>query len=268
VIRGGAVGFERLQLLAALRMPDTAVVLDRIGVSPGWRCADLGSGSGAFALELAARAGAGGRVEAFDLDEEKLALARDEARRRGIGTVSFEAADLSTWSRPGRYDLVYCGLVLQHLADPADLARRMWAALRPGGWLLVEDSDFAGLHCYPDNAGFAFYARTYQAVLRRRGGDPEIGRKLVRLFLATGAADPQLRLVQRAYCVGEGKTMAVRTLEAITDAVVAEEVAGPADVADAVADLRRFTADPSTVIADPRMYQVWARRPVVGTSPA
>ena len=261
VIRGGEAGFERLQVLAALRLPDTATVLDLIGVRAGWHCADLGTGSGDFAFELARRAGAAGRVEAFDMDEVKLGLAAAEAARRGLTTVGFEAADLTTWSRPACYDLVFCSLVLQHLVAPGDLVDRAWAAVRPGGWLFLEDADFDGLHCYPDDPGFTFYADTYTEVLRRRGGDPQVGRKLVQLVLAAGAPDPQVRLTQRAGRVGLEKSMALRTLEAVADAVVDEGVADAEQVLAAIEHLRAFSADATTLVAGPRNYQVWAQRP-------
>jgi len=42
----------------------------------------------------------------------------------------------------GEFDLVHTRWVLQHLADPEPAIDRMIAALRPGGWLLVEGMDF------------------------------------------------------------------------------------------------------------------------------
>ena len=262
VIRGGQAGFERLQLLAALRLPDTRDLLDRVGVTPGGRCVDLGSGSGDIAAELARRVGPYGSVTGLDVDGTKVELARAMAAGQGLAQLSFAEADLEHWSAPGSYDLVYCGLVLQHLRDPLDLLRRMWAALRPGGALVVEDADFDGLFCSPPNSGFDFYADRYREVLRRSGGDPAIGRKLCRLFLSAGIPSPELKLVQRADRTGDGKTMALSTLTATAQAIVAERLATEAEVEDAVRDLAAYTADPGTVIGDPRIFQVWARSPV------
>ena len=68
VIRGGQAGFERLQALARMRLPETSNLLDRVGVAPGWTCLDLGSGSGDFTFELARRVGPTGRVTGLDMD--------------------------------------------------------------------------------------------------------------------------------------------------------------------------------------------------------
>jgi SAM-dependent methyltransferase len=261
VIRGGQAGFERLQVLAGLRLPDTRDLFDRVGVTPGGTCIDLGSGSGDIAAELARRVGPYGRVTALDMDGTKLELARAMAASAGLANLTFAEANLEHWSSPPSFDLVYNGLVLQHLRDPLDLLRRMWAAVRPGGVLVVEDADFDGLFCWPPNSGFDFYADRYREVLRRRGGDPAIGRKLCRLFLTAGIPDPQLKLVQRAEISGPGKSMALSTLASTADAILAEGLATADEVDVALHDLGAYIDDPSTVIGEPRLFQVWARKP-------
>jgi SAM-dependent methyltransferase len=261
VIRGGQAGFERLQVLAGLRLPDTRDLFDRVGVTPGGTCIDLGSGSGDIAAELARRVGPYGTVTGVDMDGTKLELARAMAAAEGLANLRFVEADLEHWSAPATHDVVYNGLVLQHLRDPVDLLRRMWAAVRPGGVLVVEDADFDGLFCSPPNSGFDFYADRYREVLRRRGGDPAIGRKLCRHFLTAGIPDPQLKLVQRAQITGPGKWMAHSTLAATAEAIQAERLATAAEIEAALQDLSAYTDDPTTVLGEPRIFQVWARKP-------
>jgi hypothetical protein len=47
------------------------------------------------------------------------------------------------------------------------------------------------------------------------------------------------------------------TLERITDAVVSEEVASADEVAQTVAELYAYAADPTTVMGMPRVVQAW-----------
>ncbi len=258
VIRGGQAGFDRLRRLAALRLPDTSRLFDRVGVAPGWRCVDLGCGSGDITAEIARRVGPQGTVTGVDMDPIKIELSTATHR---LANIDFQVADLETWSDPAGFDMVYCGLVLQHLPDPASLVRRMWAAIRPGGALVVEDADFDGLFCYPPSAAFDFYADNYREVLRRRGGDPAMGRKLCRLFLDAGIPAPELSMVQRAVPGGDGKGMALSTLVATGDAILSEGLASRDEVDRAVAALADYTADPATVTGEPRIFQVWARAP-------
>ena len=261
VIRGGKPGYERLQLLARARMPDTRDLFDRVGVAPGWRCLDLGCGSGDVTFEIARRVGPDGHVTGIDMDATKLELARAAGAELGLTQIEFRSSDVSAWQERDAYDMVYCRFLLQHLRDPVDLLRRMWAALRPGGALVVEDADFDGLFCHPPNDAFDFYADNYRRVLAFNGGDPAIGRKLYGYFSAAGIPRPELTLVQDAYASGEGKTLAHSTLEATAESLIDAGLASPDVVAAALASLARFTEDPDTVVGDPRIFQVWSRRP-------
>jgi cyclopropane fatty-acyl-phospholipid synthase-like methyltransferase len=53
VIRGGKPGYERLQILARERWPDTAALFDRVGLAPGMDVVDLGCGGGEVTFEIA-----------------------------------------------------------------------------------------------------------------------------------------------------------------------------------------------------------------------
>ena len=126
---------ERLELLARLMNPMTASRLERIGVGPGWRCLEVGAGNGSVARLLAERVGPSGRVVATDLNPRFLGELRPcevEVRRHDILHDDLES---------DHYDLVHCRAVLMHLADPERALARMAAALRPGGWLFIEEGD-------------------------------------------------------------------------------------------------------------------------------
>jgi ubiquinone/menaquinone biosynthesis C-methylase UbiE len=260
VLRGGQWGYDRLKLLARIKRDDTLELFRRIGVRPGMRCLDLGCGGGEVTFDLAVAVGPDGSVTGVDMDADKLALAREAARERGLTNVGFRAANVNDWDEPDTYDFVYSRFLLQHLARPADLLRRMWAAVRAGGVIAVEDADFDGLFCDPANDGFTFYQQMYPEVCRLGGGDPAIGRKLYRHFGQAGIPEPQLRLVQDLAATEDRKAIAVLTLEACADAITGAGLASAAEVAAALADLRTFAATPGTLLGDPRTFQVWARR--------
>jgi 2-polyprenyl-3-methyl-5-hydroxy-6-metoxy-1,4-benzoquinol methylase len=167
VIRGGQAGYDRLQLLARDRWPDTQALLTRAGVAAGMRCVDLGCGGGEVTFELARLVAPDGVVVGVDMDEVKLALARKAAAARGITNVEFRALNVHAWDEPATYDVVFSRFLLQHLRQPVALLRRMWAAVRPSGVIVVEDADFDGWGCHPANDGFAFFVRTYCDVIAR-----------------------------------------------------------------------------------------------------
>jgi ubiquinone/menaquinone biosynthesis C-methylase UbiE len=259
VIRGGKAGYDRLMLLAEERWADTRALLDRAGIAPGMRCIDIGCGGGDVTMQLARMVLPGGSVVGIDRDEVKLDLARRAATDRQLSNVEFTATDVGNWDEPGGYDAVYSRFLLQHLSEPEDLIRRMWAAVAAAGVLIVEDADFDGWCCHPPNSGFALFLDSYRRILERRGGDHAIGRKLYRYFRAAGIPHPEISLVQAPH-LGTAKMLAWSTLEATADAVIADRVATRQQVVAALATLRQFTDDPDTLICGPRVFQLWSRR--------
>jgi ubiquinone/menaquinone biosynthesis C-methylase UbiE len=130
VIRGGHEGYNRLLLLARASRPDTAALFSRAGIRAGMKCVDLGCGGGEVTFEPARLVAPGGSVTGVDMDEVKLGLGRTAAVERGIGNVEFTARNVNEWHEPDGYDVVYSRYLLQHLSEPVDLLRRMWAAVR------------------------------------------------------------------------------------------------------------------------------------------
>jgi 2-polyprenyl-3-methyl-5-hydroxy-6-metoxy-1,4-benzoquinol methylase len=261
VIRGGHAGYERLQLLARVRWPDTPALLQRAGVAAGMRCIDLGCGGGAVTLEIARMIAPDGHVSGIDMDDVKLDLAREAAVKRGLQNVEFRAMNLNEWHECDAYDVVFCRLMLQHLRHPVEILRRMWAAVRPGGVIIVEDPDFDGWCSHPPNAGFDFFLRAYSQAIAHWGGDHASGRKLYSYFLEADIAHPEVAVVQPVYLADDdGRTLALSTLEATGDAILDAGSASREELEVAVARLAEFTDDPGSLISGPRIFQLWARR--------
>src|SRR5262249_47369949 len=93
------------------------------------------------------------------------------------------------------YDLVHCRALLMHLPNPIWALRRLADAVRPGGWLLVEEADGSTSFGAADPgharaAGFARRSRALWAALKSTGTmDLDFGRRLPVLFERFGARD-------------------------------------------------------------------------------
>ena len=119
--------------------------LKALGVSPGWRCLDVGTGPGHVARWLAAAVGPEGTVTALDRSTRMLDT---YAHPSNLDVLEADALT----AEPGRYDLVHCRLTLMHTPQRAALLARMASWVRPGGWLIVgDDVDFA-THSSPHQA--------------------------------------------------------------------------------------------------------------------
>ena len=125
----------RLDALETIWDAWTFQQLGAVSVSDGWHCAEVGAGGGSVAAWLCRRVGPAGRVVATDLDTRLLDGVEEpnlEVRRHDITAEDLE---------PGAYDLVHARLLLEHLPAHEQALKRMLAALKPGGWLVVEEFD-------------------------------------------------------------------------------------------------------------------------------
>jgi SAM-dependent methyltransferase len=126
---------RRLELLEQCLDPFTTRSLDAIGVEPGWRCLEVGAGAGSVAGMLCERVGPAGRVAAVDLNTRFLEELRHE-------NLDVHQQDVVADGLPGdAYDLVHARMLLMHLPTREKVLEVLAAALRPGGWLLIEDMD-------------------------------------------------------------------------------------------------------------------------------
>lgn len=126
----------RLQLLQQSLDAPTIRRLEQLGVKPGWRCLEVGAGVGSIAHWLAEYVGPEGKVVATDINTRFLDTIHEpnlEIRQHNILLDDLER---------GSYDLVHARAVLMHLADPGLAISKMAAAVRPGGWLLLEEFDW------------------------------------------------------------------------------------------------------------------------------
>jgi SAM-dependent methyltransferase len=248
---------QRLRTLEALFDAGTIAELEARGVGRGWQCLEVGAGGGSIALWLADRVAPDGAVVATDLDTIVL---------EGLSRPNLEVRvhDVLEHDLPaGEFDLVHVRLVLSWLADRQTALRRLIAALKPGGWLVAEDLDFAS--AVPDpHMGAALCARfrriveAHHAVIAERHGfDPRYGRRLAGDLDDAGLVDTDFRGRASMWRAGEpGGEIWRLSLEQLRDGIVDLELMdGEADAAI------ELCTDPRFSTLSPVMMAAWGRRP-------
>jgi protein-L-isoaspartate O-methyltransferase len=157
--------------------PLTTRRLSGLGVRKGWRCLEVGAGSGSIARWLARKVGRKGKVVATELYPQHLDDLSEEnvkVREHDLRTGGFEKQ---------AYHLVHCRAVLMHLPKPGQALATLVAALRPGGRLLLEEADLGSFGAadlrHAKAASFNRVSRLLTETFRNAGiMDPYVGRRL------------------------------------------------------------------------------------------
>jgi SAM-dependent methyltransferase len=252
-----ALAGDRIAALSALFDPVTFRHVDALGIAPGWRCWEVGAGGPAVPRGLAARVGPGGSVLATDL-EVSPALAAAAG-----GAVEVRRHDVARDPPPeGPFDLVHARLVLVHLPDRERALATMVGALRPGGWLLVEDADPAlqPLGVIDEVGPEATLANELRAAFRvllaERQVDLAYGRTLPRVLRAAGLAD----VAADAYfpvALLACRPLEIATVTFLRDQLLAKGLATAEAIDRHLANVRAGRLD----LAQPPMISAWGRRP-------
>ncbi|MGH8906661.1 MAG: hypothetical protein ACRD0K_09125 [Egibacteraceae bacterium] len=79
---------------------------------------------------------------------------------------------------------------------------RLVGLARVSGVVVIEDVDFGGAFCHPADPAVQRFGALHQQLIRRRGGDPEIGRRLPLMLQDAGLTRTGFEIVHRAFMRG------------------------------------------------------------------
>ena len=137
--------------------------IDSLAHLKGQRALDVGCGGGILAEAMARRAS---QVTGIDLATRPLGVARLHALEAGVENIEYReiAAEALAAEAPGRFDVVTCMEMLEHVPDPSSVVRACATLVRPGGWVF-----FSTLNRTPKSFLFAIIGAEYVLRLLPKG---------------------------------------------------------------------------------------------------
>jgi len=249
---------ERDRLASIERMLDPITVhrLEAIGIKDGWRCLEVGAGGGSIAEWLCGEVGPHGSVVATDLQTkflEALRFPNLEIRRHDIRHDQLEAAS---------FDLITARKVLEHLPNPALVLRRLVDALRPDGWILVEDADFISFTSVaaPRPKLFQRVAPRFIEAMTTAGYQPYFGRMLGCEMRNLGLSDVKVEGRTGEWNCGKDDpagTLFKLTFQRLRDRVIQAGSISTVEVDEFLAD----THTPEVTGLGPISFAAWGQKP-------
>ena len=249
-----AAAERRFGALSALFDDVTFRHVEALGIQRGWRCWEVGAGGPSVPNWVAGRAGPDGHVLATDIDTSWIdgVVPHVQVRRHDIAHDD---------PPPGVFDLIHARPVLCWIPQRDEALRRMAGALRPGGWLLIEDFD-PGLQSAACIDAYLPYHHNanklragFGALLAQTGADPAYGRKLPRLLTEQGLADVAADAYMPVSLPAVG-ALDLSNLDQLHDTLLAQGLATAEEI-----DGHRAAVDRGTGFASPPLILAWGRKP-------
>jgi SAM-dependent methyltransferase len=252
---------KRLSHLESVCDAATVRCLEMLGVTPGWKCLEIGGGGGSIANWLSDKVGREGTVVVTDIEPRFL-----NGLAEGKPNVEVRRHDIIVDMLPeGAFDLIHARHVFVHLPNAAALLPKLKAALTPGGWLVIEDFDpiidRTVLISDPTKAkALDRVADGIWKLFTKHGGTgTNWGRQLPAHFKRLGMSDINVEVSYRCATAGSDfaqfhKASFARTrAEGVTEGFASEQ---DYDTAIALMD------DPATFYYSNPVFTAWCRRPV------
>lgn len=120
----------------AWQKPDA--VLAALSLKPDSVIADIGAGTGYFAVRLA-RAAPRGRVYAIDVEPDMIRYLGERAAREGTGNLEPVLGEAADPRIPAAVDVALLVDTYHHVGDPTRFFAKVRDSLRPGGVLAIVD---------------------------------------------------------------------------------------------------------------------------------
>jgi SAM-dependent methyltransferase len=242
---------EQHRCLAAAYDPITTGHLAATGVGPGWRCLEVGAGGGSVARWLAGRVAPTGGVLATDLNPRHL---------RAAPGLTVLRHDVVREPLPEQgFDLIHARLVLLHLPERRAVLDTLVRALKPGGWLQLDEFDisYGPALAGPDPELYERFLSAKAELMRAAGARGTWGREVGAAMAAAGLtavdARPHVRVWDRD---SPGLRLLVHHTRHLRDKFVA---VGFCD--DDLARVRDVMAHPEFRACSCVFYTVRGRRP-------
>jgi ubiquinone/menaquinone biosynthesis C-methylase UbiE len=243
--------------------PQSAELLDRLGLLPGQSAIDIGCGPSGILDLLSAAVSPGGRVVGLDADPAHTAMASQYVGELELSNVELVTADARHTGLPtGSFDVVHARTLLITIPGPAEVLAEMVRLARPGGWVASQEPDVEHALCYPALPAWDRMREVFRVGFSRSGADLQIGRRLTELYRQAGLEDIEVAVHAPAYPAGHSRrTLLPDLVRSLRPVIIELGLSDEREVAELDRTVREHLADPRTLVMPHLLVAAWGRKP-------
>lgn len=241
-------------------------LLERHGLKPGARVADICCGIGDFAM-LLWRNFAPERLVAVDHYRPFLDYARAVARDFGAEEIEYQVGDAASLLLPdGGFDFVTSRLALQIFDRPAEILAELKRICRPGGRVYVTNEMMGHIYAYPKDGPVTWAYRLIPEMAATLGMDVNFGPKARAYLEDAGFVDVRVDLLEVNNLNSDLADFAA-VATGWRDYVVGEVATATGQSPETIERLRSALEDFLYVVENRRGFATWPIYVASGTRP-
>jgi ubiquinone/menaquinone biosynthesis C-methylase UbiE len=186
---------QRLIRQATRIAPVTERLFREVGIGPGQRVLDLGSGMGDVAMLVARLVSPTGEVVGIEREPSSIARAKGRAREAGLHNLSFTQMDVTQIGSDRPFDAAVGRFILMFLPDPVSVLRSVSRLVRPGGVVAFQEPSWIPMLAL--GARLPLWSKVLSAIhetFLRSGVNMEMGLHLYAAFQQAGLPTPEMRM--------------------------------------------------------------------------
>jgi len=250
--------YERLQKIEELFDPRTQTLLKRIGLRQDMSFLELGPGAGGLLGWVVEAVGSTGKITAIDRDTRYI----DKLKHPNLQIINSDLTEIKLGDE--QYDFIHGRYILMHIQDFQDVLQKIMAALKPGGWILLEEADFKVAHIETSSAdrkrAFTATSQAINRLFSSKNIDHAFGKHLREIIVGCGFANIQEETYAPLEQGGTG-TAEIMRLSALQ---LRDQYLKTGAVSDS--DLREYVelaSDPDQMAVYYATVSVWAQKKIM-----
>jgi SAM-dependent methyltransferase len=257
----GEQEIERLNIQSKTWEPDALILLNEVGVKPGWKVADLGCGPCGILRPLSKKVGDEGEVWGVDSNPLCLRETQNFVQRQHLSNVKLLQGDFYAHQLlPHSFDLIHVRFVFTHQGCDLKLVDQMINLTREGGIVISQESDWSTWNCYPASRVWDRLREALIQTFELDGGNINAGQRNFQMLRNAGLKDVKMRSSVLALPLGHPYRNGLNRLaRSLRNRMLEAGILKEAEFDNLIAACDQEMADPDVIVISYLLSQVWGR---------